>query len=251
MAVSPVAAPFGSVEFAEHLPDPVLSRFLHKLVEIARSLGLNALRLVNYPHHYAPVQAERLTRQLRQNGFRLTHAYQNHALRIGSDAFIQTIHASERRRLRKCHRAGFVTQQWLMPDIGAVIRFIAETRQQQGYQLTIEPERLAGLLRQFPGDFPVFAVHDGSALAALTVAVRVRADILYNFLPASSPASRTFSPAVLLTECLYVYCQQHSIRLLDLGVSLDNDRQFKPTLARFKERLGATPSEKLVFERVF
>ncbi|AQG82533.1 hypothetical protein AWR27_16240 [Spirosoma montaniterrae] len=250
-AISPIAAPFGSVEFTDKLPDATLKCLLDQLVETARLMGVSALRLVNYPHSYAPAQAERLTTQLLQSGFHVSNTYQNHSLAIDDDPFTGKIHSSERRRLRKCERAGFTFDHWVNPDIDALTGFIAETRRQQGYRLTLTPERLTRLLRQFPDKFPVFVVHDGPALAALTVAVRVRDNILYSFLPASSPDYRSFSPAVMLTNGLYNYCQHQRIQLLDLGVSLDNDRQPKSTLMRFKERLGAKASEKLVFKIIF
>ena len=93
------------------------------------------------------------------------------------------------------------------------------------------------------------AVFDGPTLAALTVAVRVRPDILYNFLPADNPIYRPFSPAVLLTHGLYAHCQQAGIALLDLGVSVDDHRQPKPGLLRFKRNLGAEESVKTVWEK--
>ena len=250
-AVSPVAAPFGSVEFIRTLPDAVLSGVIDALIDEACATGTPTLRLVNYPHCYAPEQAHRLTNHLLQRGFRVAAANQNFFLPIASDPFESTIDASERRRLRKCRRAGFRFEHWCRPDVDTVTSFLATTRHRQGYRLTMSTERLNELLRHFPDQFSVFVVKDGPALAALTVTVRVRADILYNFLPASSPNYHAFSPMVMLTDGLFGYCQQQQIRLLDLGVSLDGEHQPKPSLMRFKRNLGAQESPKLTFEKVF
>lgn len=253
-AVSPIAAPFGSVEFVPTLPDAVLERLLDALLNEARQTGAPSLRLVNYPHCYAHAQANRLTHHLLRRGFRVTESHPNSFLPITSEPFSAGLDPQERRRLRKCLRAGFRFEHWQKPDVTAVTSFLTEIRQQQGYTLALPTNRLAQLLRQFPEQFVVFAVTDGSGpnnIAAMTVAVRVRPDILYNFLPASSPSYRTYSPAVLLTEGLYMHCQQQGIRLLDLGVSLGSDRQPKPSLIRFKRNLGALESPKLVFENVF
>lgn len=250
-AVSPVAAPFGSVEFVETLPDAILNRLIDALVNEARATGAPLLRLVNYPHCYAPEQALRLTNQLLRRGFRVVADNQNFFLPITDEAFENTIDASERRRLQKCRRAGFQFAQWDSPDPDAVTSFLVRTRRQRGYELTIPVERLCRLIQTFPNQFLVFGVSDVPTIAALTVAVRVRDDILYNFLPASDPDYHAHSPMVLLTDGLFGYCQQRQIRLLDLGVSLDGNQQPKPSLMCFKRNLGALESPKLTFEMIF
>lgn len=250
-AVSPVAAPFGSVEFVQTLPDIILNSLIDALVEEARATGAPRLRLVNYPHCYAPEQAHRLTEQLLRRGFRVAADNQNSYLPITHEAFENTIDASERRRLQKCRRAGFQVAHWDCPDLDAVSSFLIQTRRQRGYELPLPAERLCALIQTFPDQFPVFVVNDGPIIAALTVAVRVRDDILYNFLPASDPDYHAHSPMVLLTDGLFGYCQPRQIRLLDLGVSLDGNRQPKPSLMRFKRNLGALESPKLIFEKVF
>lgn len=249
-AVSPGAAPFGSIEFKNTLPDLVLNEFLDALTEAARAAGASTLRLVNYPHCYAPEQAVRLMSKLPEHGFQLIETYQTSVLPITTASFENNIVPSERRRLRKCREAGFQAEHWVLPNVAEVVDFLEETRRQQGYQLTIRPEHLTDLLQKFPEQFLIFTVTDGSQLAAQTVAIRVREDILYNFMPASHPAYQRFSPMVMLTAGLFTYCQQQSIRLLDLGTSLDGNNQPKPSLMRFKQNLGAQESPKLVFERL-
>ncbi len=250
-ASSPGAAPFGSIEFDETLPNSVLNAFLHSLTEAVQAAGASTLRLVNYPHCYAPEQAARLMSKLPEHGFRLIETYQTSVLPITTERFDQTIVPAERRRLRKCREAGFLFNYQSSPTVADVVDFLEQTRHQQGYQLTIRPNYLANLLQKFSEQFLIFTVRDGSQLAALTIAIRVREDILYNFMPASHPAYRTFSPMVMLTDGLFTYCQQQEIRLLDLGTSLDGYNQPKLSLMRFKRNLGAQESPKLVFEKRF
>ena len=250
-ASSPAAAPFGSVEFIPTLPDSVLGGFIDALIDEAQSTGAFVLRFVNYPHCYAPEQAHRLTKQLLQRGFYVVASNCNSYLPVTSATFEHSIDASEQRRLRKCQRAGFQFSHWGCPNVDEVTSFLFKTRQQQGYKLTLPPDQLKKLLCTFPEQFSVFVVEDGLTLAALTVTVRVREDILYNFLPASNPDYHTYSPMVLLTDGLFGYCQQQQIRLLDLGVSLDGNHQPKPSLLRFKRNLGALESPKLTFEKRF
>lgn len=247
-AISPRAAPFGSLEFRETLPDAVLADLINALREEAQATGAFRLRLTHHPYSYAPAQTERLTTCLRTNGFRPIRQDLNFHLPIDADSFGTNLHLSERRRLLKCQRAGFRVGRWEQPCLETVLSFLQVSRQQQGYALTLSLTQLHRLLNQFPVQFPVFAVWDGATLAAVTVTVRVRSDILYNFLPADNLAYRSFSPAVMLTDGLVRYGRQTGIRLLDLGVSLDARRQPKPGLIRFKRNLGAVESVKLTFE---
>lgn len=248
-AVSPLAAPFGSVEFSDSVSDAVLDTFIQALVEAARSTGVRTLRLVNYPTCYAPRQTDRLTMALAKHGFEVVENHQNFFLPVRTQNFTSQLVSAESRRLRKCREADFRFAHWPIPNLREVVDFCQRTRHQLGYRLTIQPERLINLLTNFPDSFSVFTVHDGPHLAALTVAVRVRHDILYNFLPTSAPDYHSFSPMVMLIDGLFGYCQQENINLLDLGVSLDADRQPKPGLIRFKRNLGAQACSKLTFEK--
>ena len=247
--ISPAEAPFGSIEFAETLPDSVLDQFLEVLLSSARLFKKPTLRLVNYPDCYAPQQANRLTAKLFRHGFRLVASHKNAYLPISNRPFEQAIQPQERRRLRACQRANFHFHHWVNPVLADVVNFITDTRKTLGHRLTLSPERLAKLLDTFPDKFLVFCVTDGSKLAALAITVHVRHDILYYFMPASNPDYRTFSPMVMLVNGLFTYCQQHKIQLLDLGVSLDNFHNPKPSLMRFKRNLGASESPKLIFEK--
>ncbi len=248
-AVSPLAAPFGSIECSSSFPEEALGLFTQALIAAVRSVGAATLRLVNYPLRYAPESAERLTHQLLTHGFVVVETHHIHYLPVSSAPFDAGLVPAERRRLARCLEAGFCVEQWPSPDRTRVINFLLSMRRQKGYVLTISPERLADLFRTFPNECAVFTVMDGAIIAALTVTIRVRHDILYNFQPASNPDYDAFSPMVLLIKGVHAYCQHHQIGLLDLGLSLDEKRRHKPSLAHFKKNLGAQESPRLVFER--
>ena len=250
-AISPKSAPFGSVEFISALPEHTLIALIDSLEDEVYRLGLPVLRLTNYPHCYAPHQAERLVHELQRRQYQLIDQLVNFHIDVTSVPLTNRMHLSERRRLAKCRRANFEVTLWRNPPVEEVVQFVERSRTQQGYPLTIAPKRLDYLLRNFPDQYPVLVVRDGTNVAALTVAVRVRHDILYNFLPADDLAYRAYSPAVMLTEGLYSYCQQQGITLLDLGVSVDEHRRPKPSLMQFKWNLGALESPKMIWEKTF
>lgn len=248
--VSPLAAPFGSIEFVPDLPDTVLVELIQRLIKLAETAGATSIRLVNYPGCYAPEQTTRLLHQLARHGFRTTAAYENFHLTVSQQPFEQRIVSAEQRRLRKCRAAGFRFAQWFPPDIFAATTFIERIHQQRNHAQTIAPAQLTELIQTFPNRFPLFGVWDVGRLIALLVAVRVSPGILYYFLPVSDPAYDAYSPMVLLIDGLWTYCQQQSIALLDLGVSLNSDRTPKPSLMQFKRNLGAQTSLKTTVERL-
>lgn len=246
--VSPFAAPFGSIELAENLPDTLLDYFIQRLIQAAQATGQPVLRLVNYPACYAPRQAQQLCRAFCRHGFRVTAAHQTAYLPIPPGPG-NAMQPAQRRRLRKCQRANFQFVHWEQPVIADVVQFLVETRQQQGYPLSLPAEQLGQLLQTFPRQFQVFVVMDGAAIAALALTVTVRSDILYWFMPAYRISYRRFSPMVMLIDGLISYGHSNGFRLLDLGLSLDHTGTLKPGLLRFKQKMGAQLSTKLIVEK--
>ncbi|MBO0929878.1 GNAT family N-acetyltransferase [Fibrella aquatilis] len=250
LAISPKQQSFGSVEFTRELPDNVLDGFLNALEKAVETAKLTGLRLVHYPRAYAPEQTDRLLAKLSSRGFVVADEQLNFHLKISKKSFTDGLHHSARRRLGKAKRAGLVARYWPNPDLDRVIAFLETSRSAQGYPLTMSADTLRHWLATAPDDYLTFAVFDhDDTLAALTVAVRMRADILYNFLPADNAAYRAYSPTILLTECLYIFCQHHHYTFLDLGICVDEHRQPKPTLMRFKRNLGAEESAKWTWEQ--
>ncbi|MCF2488241.1 hypothetical protein L0659_08700 [Dyadobacter sp. CY347] len=78
--------------------------------------------------------------------------------------------------------------------------------------------------------------------------VRVNDQILYNFLSGDLPEYRVYSPVVMLMDCVYQYCQREKIRMLDLGISLDENGVYKPSLGRFKRNIGGQECLKMTYE---
>ena len=52
-------------------------------------------------------------------------------------------------------------------------------------------------------------------------------------------------------EKIYEYCQEQSVRIMDLGTSPRRDGQFVTGLMRFKSGLGAVASSKYTFTKTF
>lgn len=256
-AVSPCAASFGSVEFKEDVPDEEINRLIDELVTHSKKLlasgnhlPVRGIRLVNYPDIYLPNQAYRLQKLLLARGFTVAHEELNQHISVTSLSFTEHLHAPERRRLRKCEKAGFTAQICEKPDVDELIAFIEKARIRKRLPITIQSKDLANLLANFSDFCPVFTVRDNNQLIAFCLGIRITSDILYYFLPADHEDYQQFSPSVMLIDSLYNYCQQQQISLLDLGISTSKSIR-NEGLIRFKKQLGAVESSKFIFEKVF
>ncbi len=245
--ISPSQASFGSFEIAERISHTEFAEWLTGIEDCAKKLGISSLRIKHYPTGYNPSRSTFVRRGLLRRGFELTQSIENQFIPVTQTNFEEGLHASERRRLRKCLRAGFRFEEWLNPPAREVYTFIKHNRQLLGYSLSFSFEQLQLWLSVFAQHFRVFCVKDGDTLASLSVTVRVGESVLYNFCPADNLMYRTFSPAVLLNKGLYGECQQKGISLLDLGISVNEAGELKPSLKRFKENLGAKNCDKYVF----
>lgn len=244
-------APFGGIQALSGLPAEALGTLLSEAEQWCGANHLSRLTIKSPPTVYDEKQHAILQEVYEKYGFTVQNVHRNHHIRVTADAFIDKIHPCERKRLRKCLRAGFTAGQWVDPDPERVYGFLLESRKRQGYALALEYEQLRRLLVELSGSVRVFAVRDGERLTSLTVAIRVNSRILYNFCPADHLAYRQYSPAVLLNAALYEYAQSEGIELIDLGVSLDHLGLEKNSLVRFKENLGAEQSVKITYEKVF
>lgn len=245
--ISPLQASFGSFEIAERISHADFSEWLTGIEVFIKELGISSLIIKHYPTCYNPSRSTFVRRGLTRHGFDLSNNTENQFIAVNKHCFEEGLHASERRRLRKCLRAEFRFEEWQNPPAEDVYTFIEHNRRLLGYSLSFSFEQLQGWLSIFPDHFRVFCVKDGETLASLTLTVRVGESVLYNFCPADNLLYRTYSPAVLLNKGLYEECQQKGISLLDLGISVNETGKPKPSLKRFKENLGAKNCDKYVF----
>jgi len=247
VAYSPWQAPFGSVQLAEGLTPAIVLAFLERVQLTLHAQGVRQVVVRGYPFAYDPVGSTLLTQAFTQLGARITLAELNNHLELTDLGFEPRLHPSERRRLQKCRRAGFQFEQEPPLLLPLAYEFLQQCRAEKGQSLSLSLERLQELFRLFPQDHFLFSVRDGKGdWAALTVAIRVNGQLLYNFYPASPLAYNVFSPVVLLNEGLYAFALANGMRLLDLGTStLPEGPNY--SLLQFKRHLGGVPSLKLTF----
>ncbi len=247
-AVSPYRATFGGIETVASLNAEMLDIFLAKVHRFLQSQGITRLRLTNAPFAYDNEVYQQVTSLLLYHGYRIDRSELNYHIPIGTVSLEPQLHASEKRRLQKCRKAGFAFAEAHTPNLTEVYAFIAKARSRKGFPMSLALKDFQQLFVNLPGVYRVFTIRDGETITALTVTVRINSQILYNFYPADNEHYLNYSPMVMLTVELYNLARREGYCMLDLGIATENG---KPNygLMRFKRNLGAQASLRLTFEK--
>jgi hypothetical protein len=245
-AISPCRGTFGSIEMNARLPVQYLDFFIREIDAFAMKQRMKQIEIKSYPFCYDQQVSATLTNSLLRQGYHLLHTELNYHLPVTTKAFTDNLHHSGKRRLQKCIYNGFTCGEEKKPDFSAIYQMIVQNRERKGHPVSMNFADFRQLFSDFPGIYKIFAVRDRSRVVAVTVAVEINKRILYYFLPAHDEAYNTYSPMVLLIQCLYNYCQQMGFTLFDLGISTDKGVP-NYGLMRFKQNMGADASLKLSF----
>ena len=248
MAESPFRSPYGSFIFSDSLSSQVLQDFIQFSVEQLKLKGVKKIVIRNPPEVYNQVKVEVLRDSMLKAGFKILITETSAVIPIGKNTFKTLLHYSEKKKLRKCRDASFAFQWLPMKELDAVYEFLFRCREKKNFGLSMSLDQLKEITSLFPERYLLSAVKNNEGFCAANISIRVNNDVLYNFYHDHDNRFDNLSPVVFLNEGLYTYCQQHNIKLLDLGTSNQNGK-VNGSLLNFKMRLGAQPSRKLTFEK--
>jgi hypothetical protein len=245
-ARSPLKAPFGSLECSEQINPGMLFDFLQYVEDKLRHNRIATVYIRNPPRAYAPGLIALLETFLLNQGYIVSDAEVGAVIPVTGQSFGEIIRHSELLRRRQAHVAGMNFQKIPESDLESLFGFLATCHTTKGYQLSISLEDLKRTVDRFPGRYLLFGVMEGHNLIAGSVSIRVRKNIVYNFLVNHESSYNHLSPPVLLIDGIYKYCCEHKISMLDLGTSA---LQGKPNLSLldFKLHVGGVSTSKLSF----
>jgi len=246
-AVSPVRAPFGSIQFSPSLKPETLFNFLEFVCERLKKKGVTHLILKNPPDAYEPASSPMLNTFLFNLGFYVETAEVGSVL-SADKLFRQNLNSWELRRLRQAEGEELIFTKLTNDKLESVYKFIFECRVERDYKLSIDWNTLYRTVNTFPDRFILFAVMDKDVMTAASISINVGGKILYNFHSAHPREYDHLSPVVMLLKGIHRYCIENNYRLLDLGTSaVDGFPNF--SLLDFKLGLGAQPTMKLTFKK--
>ncbi|MFN3316940.1 MAG: GNAT family N-acetyltransferase [Raineya sp.] len=246
-AFSPLRMSFGGIMAKETISYFETEKFIDFLLNFCQNKGVKKLTITNYPFSYAPNFSAICSQIFLQKGFLITNAELTHYLSI-ENSFEENLHLSALRRLKKCQKNNFKFEHWHEPDLRFVYDFVANNRKRKNYPISMSFENFQNTIDAFPDNYLIFVLKNEQEIIALTVAVVINKDILYNFYPADKQEYLQYSPMIMLMAELFEFAKQKGFSILDLGISTEKS---KPNygLIRFKENLACKKSLKLSFTK--
>lgn len=246
LAISPIKAPFGGVEFSPHLTSEALIEWMKEVEQRLLAQGVNQLNLHQPPQAYQ--NQEVLNKALESLDYEVIQEHHVHVIHVNELSLADRMHDMEQRRLSKALKAGCEFKAYGEKDFQGVYNEIRRWRNQSNKPLSMEWDDLFDAKQRNPHAYLAFGVELKGRLIAATIAVKVNDQSLYHFFPASEELYKKYSPMVMLVNELYEWCKVNEIALLDLGTSYVKSQK-KASLVQFKENLGAVPSVALSWRK--
>lgn len=235
-ALNPARAPYGGFETS--LDDTTsLLLFWQEIETILKSQHVSTVEIRNWPDAFETRNIEFRKNIHEHLGFHLSfNDFSFHQL-ISQKPGIELFQKSERKRLRKCVKAGFKFEKWQQPDLNLAYDLLFNFRKQKNIPLNISREGLIKCFEVFPNRYHVFTVKDKREIIGISVCIEVNSEIFYHFCLSADPNYFLYSPSVMLYQGIYEYCKTKTYLLFDFGTtSIEGKKQ--EGLYRFKEKLG-------------
>jgi len=248
-AISPLKNPFGSYEFSDTLPPRELFEFIKWIEGRLAPLGVKRIEIKSYPELYNRSRSALLSTFLFNQGYRVKKAELSACIEVSASSLYQVMSSWEKRKAGQIRRSNLRFGLMPVSRLKDVYEFISSCREERRQTLSMTYGQIKTVSDHFPHRFLLFGMFDNNSLAAASISILVNNTILYNFYSGHAKQYDKLSPVVRLMEGIYEHCQTEKIKLIDLGTSALQGRP-NFTLLDFKLNLSATPTQKLVYEKV-
>lgn len=244
VAVSPLRAPFGSVEISPDVTSAVLDHFLEFAETRLEQAGVMKIVIRNPPDAYQPAAAKILRHIFSRRGYTISTSEITSIIEVSSKTFDTVVHPRKKRKLKQANTLPFQFLRLEGSSLREVYEFIARCRMEKKYKLSITLGDLQRMVDQFPDNYHIFAVYYMNELVAASVAIQVNDHVLYHFISDHLRKIGSFSPALVLMDGIYNFCLDRGLPLLDLGTSAP-DGVSNSRLLNFKNELGSKDADKI------
>ncbi len=245
-AISLPNRPFGSFELAPTVNFERLTLFIQYIINSLSYLHVDTISIKSYSPLYQSEHFHLITFALISNGFEISTTDINHHIEVSDLEYTKLISTLEIKRLNRSRMLNFNFEKASVSEMESVYQFIRNCRLKKNQLVSIEFQHLIESVAIFPDHYIFFTVKDKGKIVAAAIAVKVNQHILYDFMYASDVDYNQSSPAVMLTEGIYNYCQTQHFTIIDLGTS-SIQHQPQSSLITFKENIGGIPTVKFTF----
>ncbi len=242
---SPIQSSFGGIEFYEEMPRIDLENFLKNCLKVLENHAIQSLRIIQFPDCFS-AKNQTLNDVLVAVGFQEIIQELNQYIVVNDSLLEAKLHISAKRRLAKCVQEGYVFAESSLEYLPEFYELLVASRQRKNTPISLTFEQVKFYLETFPESFKFFTIRDKKTIIAACIGVVVSAEILYYFLPTDHSEYLQKSPAIMLADGLYQYCQKQNFKILDLGISTSQSIR-NEGLIRFKKNLGAEECLKRVY----
>lgn len=246
--ISPPCAPFGGLLPLGSCNVRQLTFLLSCIRWWAKSRGARSVTVKTAPSCYDFELHQTCHRAYLAARFFPVSVHSNHYITIEKRDFSQIIERPEQRRLAKGKSAGIRVQISKGAGDAAALHLLQKCYHARCYRMSISAEQWTRCAQHDPSCYLIMVAALAEEPVAAGIFVRVGEGVLYHFASGYLPAFGALSPSLHLFEAAYRHCQNERMALLDLGISVDHDGKHKPSLSRFKSRIGGLTCEKIVYE---
>lgn len=246
VAMSPYRAPFGGVELSTTVSRKVIIDFWKFVIDDLAQSGSTRI-IVRNPSHLVN-ESNMMEEVMAHVGFQVEQSEAASMILVSED-FKKQLHYSERKRLNKCNRSGFVSKVLLSGELKKAYQFIEACRRAKNYKLSLSWKDMQKLASTFPKRVVCFGVFDQRVMIAASIVIVVNNQVVYDFYHDHLAEYNEYSPVVALVACMNDWCLENNFQHIDLGTSMIGD-QINTGLYQFKLKLGAQPAIRNTFVKV-
>jgi hypothetical protein len=244
-AVSLPASPFGSFCSKKDFSLQEAIHFVKETKKILAAKHCQHIEVKHYPACYGQHTHDVFLQAMLSNDFKIKYKETNQYISVSEKLFVDGLHDSAKRRLKKCYDAGFVVE--IANHFNAEEWFdrIVRARKLKGHPLTTDLQSLRSINKVGSSHYHFVSVKDMDKTIASAIAIEVTPETLYFYLPADEESYLQYSPMIMLIEALYNLAQSKKMSILDLGIS-SSEGIINEGLRKFKNNLGAQEEFKTI-----
>jgi len=244
-AYSPWKASFGGLEIFAEISKEELGSFMAFFLKNLRHQGARQISITVAPEFYFPDLFQPFNECATEFGF-TSSLETGQFIKVTEVPFYELITRYEARKLSRSLASNMAAEVVMKDFPLEAYEMIRKNRERRKIPVTVDFCELKQNCMNFSEQFISFIVRMGRDIAAASIGIKVRDDVLYHFFPGHDVKFDDLSPMVLLIAKEYEFCQRNNLKILDLGLSSENGIVNRG-LYRFKSNLGAVDYQQVKF----